>query len=166
MEATPQPKPTTADAALFSQPTAHSNSQPQNLPGSVLPSQEEAKQPHDAVALPDPIGDEFSATSSSHVDRELDQFEAAEDAALRRFFYDVRNQQRALSQHVDSLEPIVQANSNLPGLGVLLHDLREVAEALLAAGRRYRERIDAVDAAIAEAVAQRRAQRRRLAEAQ
>ena len=165
MDATPQPKPETAADALFSQPTVHSNSQSQSLPGSVLPSQEEAKQPHDAVALPDPIGDEFSATSSSPVDREQqDQFDAAEDAALRRFFYDVRNQQRALSQHVDSLEPIVQANSNLPGLGVLLHDLREVAEALLAAGRRYRERIDAVDAAIAEAVAQRRA--RRLAEAQ
>ena len=165
MDATPQPKPETAADALFSQPTAHSNSQSQSLPGSVLPSQEEAKQPHDALALEVPVvGDEFSATSSSQADRQIDQFDAAEDAALRRFFYDVRNQQRALSQHVDSLEPIVQANSNLPGLGVLLHDLREVAEALLAAGRRYRERIDAVDAAIAEAVAQRRA--RRLAEAQ
>ena len=137
MDATPQPKPETAADALFSQPTANSNSQPQNLPGPLLPSQEEAKQPHDAVALPDPVGDDFSATSSSQADRERERFDAAEDAALRSFFFAVRNQQRALSQHVDSLEPIVQANSNLPELGVLLHNLREVAEELLDARARY-----------------------------
>jgi hypothetical protein len=127
-EPQPQTHSETAAKALFSQPTANSDSQHQNLPGPVLLEQsslEEAKQ-----------------AESEHVN-------AAELAARRQFFADLDKLAQALTEPLfmllDSMEPpedreLTQHEREFPSRAS-----RKWAEALQAAWRRFEEKWDEIE---------------------